>query len=466
LARLENAQTRLDLVEASLSLSYDLLDAETQTCWRRLAVFPDTFDQPAGAAVWEMAVEPAQKTLSALVKYSLVEWQPQTRRYRLHDLARLFAAKQCPEPERAAGQQRHAEHYAMVLRSANKLYKQGSEAIQRGLALFDLERGNIQAGQAWAQANAEKNKAAAQLCSDYPDAGAYCLELRQHPRERIRWREAALAAARSLKHRAGEGVHLGNLGLAYADLGEPRRAIEFYEQRLIIAREIGDRRGEGAALGNLGLAYYHLGEPRRAIEFYEQQLEITREIGDRRGEGAALGNLGLAYKDLGEPRRAIEFYEQVLEIVREIGDRRGEGNALGNLGVAYKDLGEPRRAIEFYEQQLVITREIGDRRGEGNALGNLGLAYAALGEPRRAIEFYEQHLVIAHEIGDRRGEGNALWNMSLAQDKLDEREQAIANAEAALKIFEQIEDPNAAKVRRQLDEWRGRKGSNQSMSSS
>ncbi len=416
LARLEKAQTRLGLVEASLDLSYDLLDAETQKWWRLLSVFPDTFDQPAGAAVWEMEVEPAQETLSLVLKYSLVEWQPATRRYRLHDLSRLFAAKQCTEAERAAGQQHHAEHYATVLSSANELYEKGGEAIQHGLALFDLEWGNIQAGQAWAQANVEKNKAAAQLCSDYAGQG-FLLELRQHPRERIRWLEAALTAARSLKHRASEGVHLGNLGLAYAALGEPRRAIEFHEQALV----------------------------------------IDREIGDRRGEGNALNNIGLAYADLGEPRRAIEFYEQALVIDREIGDRHGEGNALGNLGVTYKNLGEPRRAIEFYEQALVIDREIGNRRGEGNALGNLGNAYAALDEPRRAIEFYEQRLIIAREIGDRRGEGNAFWNMSLAQDKLGEREQAIANAEAALKIFEQTENPNAAQVRRQLDEWRGGK---------
>ena len=336
LARLEDAQTRLDLVEASLSLSYDLLDAETQKCWRRLAVFPDTFDQPAGAALWEMAVEPAQKILSALVKYSLVEWQPQTRRYRLHDLARLFAAKQCPEPERAAGQQRHAEHYATVLSSADDLYLEGGEATQRGLALFDLEWGNIQAGQAWAKQNADKNRQALELCDDYTAWGYMIFDLRQHPRERIDWLEAALKAARKLGRKQSEGWHLGNLGNAYAALGEPRRAIEFYEQRLKIAREIGDRRGEGAA-------------------------------------------------------------------------------ALGNLGLAYADLGEPRRAIEFYEQALVIDREIGDRRGEGADL----------------------------------------FNLSLAQDQLGERKQAIANAEAALKIREQIEDPNAAKVRRQLEKWRG-----------
>ena len=39
-------------------------------------------------------------------------------------------------------------------------------------------------------------------------------------------------------------------------------------------------------------------------------------------------------------------------------------------------------------------------------------------------------------------------------DKLGESAQAIARAEAALNIYEAIEDPNAAKVRQQLAEWR------------
>ena len=44
--------------------------------------------------------------------------------------------------------------------------------------------------------------------------------------------------------------------------------------------------------------------------------------------------------------------------------------------------------------------------------------------------------------------------MSVAFDKLGERQQAIEHAEAALKIREQIEDPNAAKVRSKLEQWK------------
>ena len=140
---------------------------------------------------------------------------------------------------------RHAAHYLTVLRKADNLYLQGGEAIKRGLALFDLEWRNVQQDEMRAGEQLDGNSEAAKLSSDYPYAGAYLLSLRQHPRERIFWLETALGAARRLKDRTVEGVHLGNLGIAYTALGEIRRAIEFHERYFAIAREIGDRRGEG-----------------------------------------------------------------------------------------------------------------------------------------------------------------------------------------------------------------------------
>jgi len=453
--RLRDRQQRLQLIDASLSLSYELLSEALRERWRWLAVFPDTFVGAAAAAVWEVEVDEAQDILSELMATSLVEWNETSGRYRLHDLARLFADEKLSAEERAVSQKRFATHYKEVLAAATELYQKGGESLLRGLVLFDLEWGNIQAGHAWVTAQADSADADVdRLGMAYPEAGVYVLSLRQHSRERIRWLEIALAAARRLRDLASEGNALGNLGTAYRNLGETRRAIQLHEQALLIDREIGDRRGEGVDLGNVGIAYAALGETRRAIQFYEQRLTIAREIGDRRGEGNALGCLGLAYADLGETRRAIQFHEQYLAIAREIGDRRGEGNALGNLGLASAVLGETSRAIQFFEQALLIHREIGDRRGEGNSLGNLGNAYKNLGETRRAIQFYEQRLTIAREIGDRRGEGNALWNMSLALDQLGECAQAIQHAEQALTIYEQIEAPIAAQVRAQLAAWR------------
>src|SRR5205823_2076260 len=126
-------QQRLKLTgaEASLQLSYDLLTPELQKLWRALAVFPDSFDRAAAAAVWELEADKAHEALSELVRLSLMEYAPHPGplpggeresalpspiggfpdgggagggggRYRLHDLSRLYAAARRSASERDA----------------------------------------------------------------------------------------------------------------------------------------------------------------------------------------------------------------------------------------------------------------------------------------------------------------------------------------------------------------------------
>ena len=83
-----------------------------------------------------------------------------TGRYSLHDLVRLFASGHLITDERAAVQRQHAEHYLSVMWETDRLYKQGNEFIAQGLALFDREWANIQAGQQWAAANVQADEAA------------------------------------------------------------------------------------------------------------------------------------------------------------------------------------------------------------------------------------------------------------------------------------------------------------------
>jgi hypothetical protein len=220
--KLSDARQRLKLTEtdASLSLSYDLLAGELQKRFLALAVFPDTFDVAGAAPVWHVELDPAQESLSELVVYSLVEFDSPSERYRLHDLVRVFSDSRLAPSERLACQKRHAMHYEGALGRADYLYLQGNESLQDGLILFDRESTNIQAGQAWAAKHAGDDDEAARLCSSYPSSGMYCLSLRQHPLERIRWRDSGLMAARRLRDRKAESLHLGNLGNAYVSLGD------------------------------------------------------------------------------------------------------------------------------------------------------------------------------------------------------------------------------------------------------
>jgi len=295
-------------LRATFRTAWENLPAKLQRAFACLAVFNQgpSFDTWAMAAVLEAEEREARALLNRLAGRSLLT-PVGDGRWSLHPLLREFAAGKLPDEDVAWG--RMAAHYAQVARAADALYLRGGEDLLLGLRLFDLEWPHIRAGHEWAARRAltypqplpspverERERVppeaagegegleATRLCSDYPDAAAYCLALRQHPRERIAWLEAAVEAARRLEDRAAEGRHLGNLGLAYADLGDVRKAIGYYEKALEIAREIGDRRGEGNALANMGQAYKKLGDVDKARELWEEALRIYEEIEDPRAE--------------------------------------------------------------------------------------------------------------------------------------------------------------------------------------
>ena len=267
-------------VELKLSLSYRRLEDETARVFRELSAFPFDFDAQAEEVVCR---DEGHRHLIDLMRWSLVEYQRPLEgegRYHLHDLVRIYASSRLENDGEATlsmSHQRHASFYLEALEKANGLLLEGRESLSYGLKLFDLEWLNIQAGQAWAKSQSAVNSECSEICNNFAWEGSI-LNLRLHPQENIRWIEAALACARQLGNRKAEGAHLGNLGLAYAALGDARKAIEYYEQHLAIAREIGDRRGEGNAMFNSSLALFKLGKHREAIKNAESALEIYDQI--------------------------------------------------------------------------------------------------------------------------------------------------------------------------------------------
>lgn len=325
--RLGDARKRLELVEASFDLSYQLLTPELQKLWSLLSVFPADFDLAGAAVVWELEQFPTEDALGELVKWSLVDFLPSATgeggRYRLHDLARDFADSRLEDAAREPAKLRHAGHYQKLLWVANELFLRGDDSLEIGLMLFDSNLMSINAGQKWASESKFKSSQIAEICSNFAWTDPI-LNLRLHMLTYIEWLNEALVAVRDTTKKDAEDAHLGNLGLAYFHLGDTHKAIEYYDGALKISREIGDMRGEANHLGSLGNAYFSLGDPHKVIGYYDEALKISREIGDRRGEGIHLFNISIYYRSLGQREKAIRLAKSALEIFEQIDSPQAE----------------------------------------------------------------------------------------------------------------------------------------------
>lgn len=445
---LDNKKQRLELIEASFDLSYELLNEEQRIHLRSLALFPDTFEVSAASAILDLGPNQARSALGDLLKFSFVEWQETTTRYRLHDLVRVFADARLEDAERSANNVKYVLYYLDLLRNAGNLYWHSDQESMVGLNLFNLEWTNIQASQEWVINHINEDKAAAIACDYYTYAGAYLLALKRPPDERIRWHEAVVAAAQRLQLRSVEGGNLTFIGIAYRDLGMFDRTIEYCEQALTIVRQEGDSQGESNALSYAGIAYFYKGNYAKAIDQCRQALAITRRIKDKRTEVEQLRYLGHARRGLGQFEQAVENYELSRSVANQIKDLNGENNALGGLGRIYCDMGKHEEArTKFLLDALKIARELGDRRGEGYNLAHLGLAHRDLGLYAEAIDYYEQALKVVNEIGNHSIEAYCQGGMGKTHLALGDLPTALKYIQAAVKTSSDI------KMKRGQQHW-------------
>lgn len=244
-------------VEASLALSYNLLNEKAQAVLRMLGVFTASFDKAAAATVLQLAdEEQLLDQLDLLYRRSLVRFVHEQDRYDLHELVRVFALARLENQEREV-RLNHARYYVTLAERAQKLFRAGGEATSDGLALFDRERPNLDGARQWLQEKArkgEKDKEVDVLLVTDADMTAHIggLRYRIHA-ERIPQIKVALEAAARLEHQGVRSVLLGNLGMAYEAVGDTPRAIDFFHQHLALARDSSDDRTRIAPLINLGL---------------------------------------------------------------------------------------------------------------------------------------------------------------------------------------------------------------------
>lgn len=258
----------------------------------------------------------------------------------------------------AEAQQRYAHHYLDVLRQLGNLY-QDRRATSNLFFQLDADWPQIATAQRWAARH--DSVAARKYCSDCARCAATLLSLRQTASERIDWLKTALGGAIDLGDRVAQAQHLGNLGIAYEDLGHYDESYRYLAAALQIDAELQDERMEQVHAGQLGLALIGLARYAEAITSLNRGPSIAQKLGDRAAEAIHLGNLALALEEIGELDLAERTHESALATSREIGDRRGEGRDIGNLGVVYYQTGRYEAAERYFLDALKISREVGHR---------------------------------------------------------------------------------------------------------
>jgi DNA-binding SARP family transcriptional activator len=448
-------------VRASVALSYHGRGERERRLFRRLGLLmAPSFPAWVAAALLGVELAEAEGLLEGLVDAQLVESagqdQAEQRRYRLHDLLRVYARERlgCEEPAstQRASLQRVLQAYLALAEQADALL-QPSRILHYGgdpdrgprthPAATIVERGPLR----WFEAeHASLVAAVNQGCdADIGEPGwRLATALVSFFGTRAHWDDwqnthtVALAAARRMGDHDAQGRLLGSLADLYAARYRFEEASSCLQQSLVAFGETGNRLGELQGLSALGGIDRRQGRFGDAVARLEQSLSGFRQLGWHSGEAGDLFDLGEVHRDQGRLDAAVVCLKQSLRLMRTVGDRICEAPILRSLALAHCAQGRFEEAIACLEQSLALTRASGDRHGEAFVLQGLGEVHRVQGYLEDAGSCLEQSLALARATGDRPAEAYAMHSLGEVrrqQGRLEDAADCLQRSLASFRDF-------------------------------
>jgi len=388
-------------LRGAIAWSYELLDVDEKSLFRRQAVFDGGFALDSAEEICSPPEEPLPVLdgLSSLIDKSLLQQRPtsmgEPRFERLRTV--LAFAVECLEESGEADRwrRRHAEHFAALAEQFDEVVPARRDARSR-LDRLALEVANIRAAIRWALDHGEV-ELAVRLSVAIPAlwfrSGTLSLD------DGRSWLERALEQGEALPDPArARALNLrGRLQQIGGD-NSPEVAASF-EESLALYQSLGDSKGVARALMNLGNLKRRLGELDEAEAMFREALGIYQELGGTFGHGGALLNLGDLYAARGDRDSARSYFERAREVSRREGSPVTYAFSLQYLGTIAVEEGDLDRAEALFEESQREFEELGSRPGGVWSLYYLAIVARERGEWGRARELFVEALRGEQELG-------------------------------------------------------------------
>jgi len=465
LARLEQGLTvltggardlpaRQQTMRGAIAWSYDLLSAQEQTLFRRLAVFVDGCTMEAAAQVSEAVGELADdllETLLSLVDKSLLRQMEQGAgeerepRFSMLQVLREFGLECLANAgELATTRTAHAMYYVAQAEEAEP-HLRGSESRQ-WFAQLEREHENLRAALTFLLERAHPTSVRADLSAlgainrPETDVRAHWAEQALRLCGALSWfwnihgyyREGRTFLERALTVREGVSASV-QLKVLYAatevtfTLDDYERAEVLCREALALSQESGDNAGKATSLFQLGIISWASCKYADARAQLEEALVLFQKLGDTWNQARSLANLTRVFAAQGEYNWARTIGEQGLRLSRTLGNKGRIAIALGELArarfLAQDDFAQTQALAE---QSLALFRELGDAQYIAYLLSLQGEIRLIQNEPAQARALLEESVATFKELGDRWSTAEAL--LAFARIALSQGELATARA--------------------------------------
>jgi len=390
-----DVDTRQQTLRAAIAWSYDLLSAEEQQLFDRIAVFENGYTVDAIHNVCNLAhdllLDPLEGMI-ALMDKSLVHFKQDSdgiTHFAMLQTIREFAQEQlvtCGEQETLI--QKHALYYAALADEAGAKHEDIS-----WLNRLELEHDNIRRALHWfIQVNDAES--ALKMCSslwNFWYTRGYFREGRQWIAEAFKIDSVISdeTMARSLRAEGMLAMAQGQHAIAVDNLKRTRTIWDAQDNKSELAN----------TLHSLGTIHMSQGDFDTALELFEQTHRMFAEIGNLRGTTVTIQNMGIIAIGRQDFDGAKQHFHAALDIARSANFTLGVVMSLSALGsTAYWD-NDYVGAARFYKESLHANQELNDQYGLTLTIESLGLIALDTGKSQISAHLFSAIAKLRESIG-------------------------------------------------------------------
>jgi predicted ATPase/DNA-binding CsgD family transcriptional regulator/tetratricopeptide (TPR) repeat protein len=406
--------SRQQTLRKTITWSYDLLDQNEKSLFRRLAVFVGGCTLAAAEAVCATSgglEGDMLDSVAGLVDQSLLRQVEQAdgeprflmlETIREYALERLAASGEAEAPGR-----QHATFFLRLCEEAEPKMRSGEQSTWS--KRLEVEHDNLRAALRWTLEQREAEMGLRLAGALFPFWRS-C----NHSREGRGWLEQVLAQPGANARTAARAKALFGAGAMAFFHGDYPEAQLLLEESVSIGRELGaaGKRNLAHALTTLGQVALFQGNPTTARELAGEGARLFKEVGEAWGTALALLHLGRAAVESGDLAAARSLLEESAALFRVSGDQQRLALPVDMLGMVALRQGDYDAARTQFKEALAVVQEMGDAQFMADALLHLGTVALRMGNAHESAALYQQSLALYRGQGYKDGIAEGLAGLA------------------------------------------------------
>lgn len=416
---------RQQTLQQTIKWSYDLLDEQEQSLFRRLSIFVGGCSLPAAEAVCQVPGErkiDILEGISSLLDKSLLRQVAQNQeapRFELLETIRAFGLECLVEAgESRDAAQAHAHYFLRLAEAAEPQLYGPAQVVW--LDTLEREHENLRAALRWLL-----ESRATELALRLSVSIARFWTIRGYVPEGRQWLQKALELSEQeplvTPVRAKALNWAGWLAVLQ---GELATAATLCQQSLELSRHLSDESTMALALHRLGIISSSQGDVVKACSLLEESIVHYQAVDDTSGLAYSLmvmGGLTLGQKKPGEVRAMLEEGLALFQALKNDEGIAWSLYALARLSLLLADF---EQVYTFSNEALTLFRKLSLDEGIGSTLFLLGQVHLRQGETDLAGSRFTESLQLSREVGNRHRVAHTLFSLACVAVLQGNREAA------------------------------------------